>query len=536
VPAARILIVEDEHIVSLFLRGCLEKLEYGISGVVTSGAEALEAAAQVRPDLVLMDIHIQGRMDGIETAEKIREEFDIPIVYVTALGDAGTLQRAKLTRPYGYIIKPFSEKDLGPAIEIALMRHSLESKVRESERWLSGAFRSLQEAVFVTDLRALVAYMNPAAEGLTGWAQSEALGQDVFGPLNLVENEDGSLEPARQARFKAMPAAEKARTAIQGGSSLTLERLWQVNRQGERQAVAVSMTPIRNDVGQIVGAVLICSPERESDGLAAGAPSDAALAQLAIRNSQLAAQVAQWVSLGVMASGISLEMTPSLHAILVNAASVLFWHKRNPGLLPEGFIRKIDDIAADARRIEGMLLHLPLFSAHPGQQESEWSDLNELITRTLSLIQRRLQSRNIRTELALMEGSLEVRDHDGRWEYVLINLLTCAMASLDRSDETDKWIRIATRAEGGQGLVELQDNGVLPDGLHSEGAAAGLKSGHDPFVSVPGWDESMNLRLSIAKLLTEEMKGQIEAIEKPEGGMTYVIKLPSRQSARTRPQ
>ncbi|MDX2216684.1 MAG: ATP-binding protein [Oculatellaceae cyanobacterium bins.114] len=126
----KILIVEDERVVARDIEKRLKKLGYSVSASVASGEEALQKAAELRPDLVLMDIQIKGEMDGIETAEHIQTELDIPVIYLTAYADEDTLQRAKVTEPFGYIVKPFDERDLHVAIEVALRRRLAEAAVR----------------------------------------------------------------------------------------------------------------------------------------------------------------------------------------------------------------------------------------------------------------------------------------------------------------------------------------------------------------------------------------------------------------------
>ncbi|MDB9509745.1 EAL domain-containing protein [Kamptonema animale CS-326] len=120
---AKILIVEDESIIAEDIADSLKVLGYSISAIVFSGEEAIQAADDMHPDLVLMDIHLQGKMDGITAAEEIRSRFQIPVVYLTAYADDNTLQRVNATKPFGYVVKPFEEKNLHSAIQIALHRH-----------------------------------------------------------------------------------------------------------------------------------------------------------------------------------------------------------------------------------------------------------------------------------------------------------------------------------------------------------------------------------------------------------------------------
>ncbi len=125
--AKKILIVEDEAVVSLDINRRLEKMGYEVLGQVASGEETLEMVQDNPPDLVLMDINLQGEIDGIETATRLYKEYNIPVIYLTAYAGESTLERAKESQPYGYILKPFKERELRATIEIAISRHEKES-------------------------------------------------------------------------------------------------------------------------------------------------------------------------------------------------------------------------------------------------------------------------------------------------------------------------------------------------------------------------------------------------------------------------
>ncbi|MEO8891328.1 MAG: ATP-binding protein [Coleofasciculaceae cyanobacterium] len=136
----KVLIVEDEEIVAFDIESILHSLGYEICAVVSSAEEAIASTSLCLPDLILMDIMLKGSMDGIQAAAEIHRRFNIPIVYLSAYGDTNTIERAKLTEPFGYLLKPFAEKELHTAIEIALTRHYAEQKVRqalEAEKELS---------------------------------------------------------------------------------------------------------------------------------------------------------------------------------------------------------------------------------------------------------------------------------------------------------------------------------------------------------------------------------------------------------------
>lgn len=130
---ANVLVVEDEFIVSKDIQSSLKKLGYNVIGAAPSGEKALEILAENTPDIVLMDIMLKGEMNGIETAEIVRNQYAIPVIYLTAYADESTLSKAKVTEPYGYILKPFKEIDLHTSIEMALYKHKKEQEV-EKER------------------------------------------------------------------------------------------------------------------------------------------------------------------------------------------------------------------------------------------------------------------------------------------------------------------------------------------------------------------------------------------------------------------
>ncbi len=135
---------------------------------------------------------IEGNIDGIEAAKEIRARFNIPVVYLTAYSNDSTFQRAKITEPYGYILKPFEERELRITIEMALYKHKMERRLKESEEWLNITLKGIGDAVITTDKNGLITFMNPVAERLTGWNQEGALGKDLRGVFNIINEETRS--------------------------------------------------------------------------------------------------------------------------------------------------------------------------------------------------------------------------------------------------------------------------------------------------------------------------------------------------------
>ena len=167
----KILIVEDEGIVILHISKALENLGYIVAGVANYGDEAIIKATEIRPDLVLMDIVLKGTVDGIEAADKIRAILNIPVIYLTAHADEGTLQRAKVTEPFGYIVKPFRERDLQIAIEFALYKSRMEGERNLLIRRLQDA---LEHVRTLSGMLPICSYCKKIRDDKGYWNQLEA--------------------------------------------------------------------------------------------------------------------------------------------------------------------------------------------------------------------------------------------------------------------------------------------------------------------------------------------------------------------------
>ncbi|MDR3577555.1 MAG: EAL domain-containing protein [Anaerolineaceae bacterium] len=170
-----IMLVEDEVIVAMDVRQRLETLGYQVVAHATSGEEAVRSAKETSPNLILMDIKIRGAMDGIETAAKIRASQDIPIIYLTAFADDATLKRASLTEAFGYLIKPFEDRELRSAIEIALYKHSMEQKLRESEERYALAARATNGGIWDWNLISGEVYYAPRWKTLLGLPEDQII-------------------------------------------------------------------------------------------------------------------------------------------------------------------------------------------------------------------------------------------------------------------------------------------------------------------------------------------------------------------------
>jgi len=199
---ARILIVEDEAIIAMGLKGNLQSLGYEVTSIVNTGDKAIEKAEEDKPDLILMDIRIKGEMDGIDTAEVIRNRFGIPVIFSTAYLDQERIERAKITMPFGYVLKPIQERDLKVTLEMALYvakadikRKRIEDDLRSSERRFQLAMDATSDGLFDWNIKTNEIYFNPGYFTMLGYGANELPStfesyQSLLHPEDAIRTED----------------------------------------------------------------------------------------------------------------------------------------------------------------------------------------------------------------------------------------------------------------------------------------------------------------------------------------------------------
>lgn len=249
----KILVVDDETIVALDIKNTLEKYGYNVVGIATTSQEAISLVKSSKPNLILMDIMIKGKKDGIETASEINEFADIPIVFLTAYSDDSTLERAKLVEPYGYLIKPFDNRELFTTIEMSLYKHSMEVSIRESEENLAITLNSIGDAVISTDEKGMIVKMNPVAELLTGWKYEEAKGLPLEKIFHLID------------ATTRKPIPNPVQRVIESGNVIGLSNhTLLVAKDGSERNISDSAAPIKDNSGNIRGVVLVFSDVTEA--------------------------------------------------------------------------------------------------------------------------------------------------------------------------------------------------------------------------------------------------------------------------------
>jgi len=172
---AKIMVVEDEAVIAMRLQQMLTTMGYNVVGVSYSGEEALENARRFRPDLILMDIMLPGKLDGIKVAEMVRSELDIPVIFLTAFSENKIIERAKKVEPFGYILKPFRNSEIKAAIEVAFYKKEMENALKESEKKFRTLAENANDGILIASGNGEHVYANKRASEITGYSVSELL-------------------------------------------------------------------------------------------------------------------------------------------------------------------------------------------------------------------------------------------------------------------------------------------------------------------------------------------------------------------------
>lgn len=235
----QVLVVEDEFILAINLQESLESLGYKVIDIADSAATAIEKATELRPNLILMDIRLRGEIDGIQAAEEIWNRLQIPVIYVTGHSDQITVERATLTSPFGYILKPIREQELYVAIQTALNRY-------EREQFLSTVLRGMGDGVIVVDSELHIKYLNQVAEALTGWQLDEAKDRMLSEVCQLIDEQT------------QLPIENPIIKALQTQTPIYLENpIILVAKTGAKTPIADSATALKDNNGAVAGAVMV---------------------------------------------------------------------------------------------------------------------------------------------------------------------------------------------------------------------------------------------------------------------------------------
>ncbi len=511
-----VLVVEDEGIVALDIQQALVQLGYDAYAVASSGEEAIARASERCPDIVLMDIRIHGQMDGIETAAILRERFEIPAIFLTAHADEATIDRAKKTGPFGYLLKPVNPAELRGAIEISLFRSEMEKRLRERERWFSTTLRSIADAVIAVDLAGNVNFMNPAAEMLTGFKAEDAVGRPAGEVLVLVD------------KHAKVPAETPLNTALREVNPVTIELAGLVNKtNGSVRLISDSAARVV-DQGRMLGAVMVFRDVTEQKNFE--------------RQIELSDRLA---SLGTMAASVAHEIKNPLAVVVANLDVVSDLLKRNRAeleaaqvRLPPRIEKRLDevtealaDVESAGDRISKIVSDLSAFT-RPEPRQSGQVDVRRsvewAIRATAYEIRYRAKVRTVFAPVPLVDAD------EARLGQVVINLLINAAHAIAPGHVAENEVTITTGCDAQDRVViAVSDTGagMSPDVLAHI---------FEPYFTTKMTGIGTGLGLSICRGIVTSFGGELHAESQGEGrGSTFRIVLsPSveEQSAPTEPE
>ncbi|MCX7788308.1 MAG: response regulator [Spirochaetes bacterium] len=484
----RILIVEDENIVALDIKMHLRKYGFQVAGIFSSGEEVLAHIEEAKPDLILMDIKLQGNLDGLETSRIIKERYGLPVVFLTAFADEATLQRAKVMEPFGYIIKPFEEKELRTAIVIGLYRHSMEKKLRYREELFSKTLRSITDAVIVLDPQERIEYMNPVAESLLGQSLIKAQGKK-FRDL-----------------FTLQPVILKLPT-------LRYNNLHEFQSNGKVHEVELNSSPLVDEKGERTGTVIILHEVTEQ----------VAMEKALHQSEQQLRQAQKMEAIGRLAGGIAHDFNNLLTIILGYSRILLEDSTVNPQVRTN-----IEGIQQAAFRSIHLTRQLLTFSRH---QSSEYRtmNLNQLV-RDMEKMVRRLMGEEIRLVLSLDAEPADVYVDQGQMEQVIVNLVVNARDAINGVGtifiQTGNltiepgFSTITGPLQGGEYVtLSIRDTGIgIPEHI--------LPNIFEPFFSTKETGKGTGLGLSTVYGIVKQSKGGILVRSAPNQGSTFTVLLP----------
>jgi two-component system, cell cycle sensor histidine kinase and response regulator CckA len=507
----RILIVEDEAIVAESIRVMVERIGYCALGVALSEAAAWEIVHQERPDLVFMDIHLGPGRDGIAFAESLRQRYGLPVVYLTAYADEATIQRAKLTHPFGYVTKPFDERDLKVAIEIALHNHQMELRLQDSQRALRASeqrfrdiYRESPIAIELYDGHGMLMDVNPACCALFGIESADAVRE-----FNLLQ--DPNIPSDQMERLKA---GQAVRFEAEFDFDLVTERRLYVTTRHGKVVLDILVTPIC-DEARILSQYLvqiIDITERE-------------------RLQAQLAQAQKMESVGRLAGGVAHDFNNMLGAILGNASYALQSLPENSPLREE-----LEEIQKCAQRSAELTRQLLAF-ARKQTSAPKVLDLNAAVDGTLKML-RRLIGENIEFTWSPSADVWPVKIDPSQIDQILANL--CVNARDAIHGEGKVILRTANAkvdephaakhpgvSPGDYVLLSVSDNGC---GMDEET----LDHVFEPFFTTKGASPSTGLGLATVYGTVRQNGGFVDVQSKPAQGTTFALYLP-RHVAQTAP-
>jgi two-component system, cell cycle sensor histidine kinase and response regulator CckA len=497
----RVLIVEDEALIAEELRDRLEARGFMVTGIADTFDSALAVAETQPPDLVLLDIRLRGAGDGIELGAVLHNR-DIPFVYLTAHSDPITREQAIATSPYGYLLKPFQDRDLIVAVDVALHRHALEHRLRESESRYVATLSSIGDGVIATDVEGHVTFINPVAAGLTGWPAEAALGRSAA--------EVFAVGTAGQGAEPIAPVTEALRTRqiVRFGDG----DLYLRSRDGDLIPIDDCAAPVTDAQGHILGAVVAFRDDRER--------RVAAAALQRAREDLFQSQKLEAV--GRLAGGVAHDFNNLL--TVINGCTEMALE--DPALTP-GTRELLREVASAGTRAAGVTRQFLAFGRRQILQPKV-IDLNASVAGIESLL-RRLSGETVRLRLDLAAQPLFVLVDPTQLDLIVINLSLNARDAMPDGGE----LRIVTsRVDVGEAPAESID---LAAGAYAALVVSDTGSGmspevlariFEPYYTTKEVGQGSGLGLASVHGIVKQSRGHIVVASDPGSGSEFTVYLP----------
>lgn len=503
-PKTRILIVEDDVVAASMSQKYLDKMSYTVTSVVSSGEEAIRKAAEDHPDLILMDIVLNGDMDGIETARKIQDRFDIPVVYLTAYTDDKRVERAKITEPFGYLLKPFNERELYATIEMSLYKHRTAKKLKEHEYRLSMVMEQNPCVIMITDTNGSIEYVNPKFTRLTGYTQEDVLGQNC----RILKSGEQSEEFYKNL-WKTISSREEWTGDFHNRK-----------KDGSLYWEHASIAPIiyHKDcfTGYIkIGEDISAQKFMEDELMKSQCKLEERIAErtreLEIERERLI-HAEKLNAIGKLSASIAHEFNNPIYGIL----NVLERIDRKAPLDKEN--KEFVGMAIrECNRMADLIKKLMDFY-RPSSGVIKSTDIHKVIDEMLMLVQKLLIRKKIKIEKDLASDMPEIEAIPDQLKQVILNILSNAVEAVAESCGR---IEISAVHINSKIMITIKDNGI---GIPPEN----LKYIFDPFFTTKLAVKGIGLGLYVSYGIIKRHGGDITVHSKPGQGTQFTVTLPTK--------
>ena len=489
---ATILVVEDDASIAESIRDVLVAANYTVPEIVSSGTSAIEAAVRLRPSLVLMDVALDGPMDGIETAQQLRDTYGIRVVYLTGIIDDETLRRAKQTAPLGYLKKPFGARELCIAIEIAMHQASLESALAAREQLFATTLQSIGDAVLTTDSGRRITFMNRAAETLTGVRPGDYLDTSVDEIVRLVDARGGSLLDALDFGGSGQCAVDlppEARLVI-GPATVEVEG---------------SVAPIEVRLGKTAGSVMVFRDVAERR-----------------RRERSVGVSDRLAAIGTMAAGMQHEINNPLASVVANVQFAIDALRASPAGASKEQVAELvialEEASEGAERVRRSVEDLRHFSRPTDTFDAPLdlaTSINDAVRMTAHAVRHHA---TVRREYG---PAPRVRAEEGQLARVFTNLLLNAAQATGDGQAAQHTILVRTRTDSsGRAVAEITDDGagIAPEAIHRI---------FDPFFTTKPENAATGLGLAVCHTVVKSLGGEIDVESTLGKGTTFRVSLPA---------